>query len=278
MNRIVTDMTEREYLSLERCSHSRLRTLGTKSPAHLRAELDEPSEPTDSQILGTATHYAVLQPDVFDERVIEGPCHDRRAKAWIAAASDTPARSILLRPKDYDAALYMRDAVYAHEAARSLLDRATARELTVLWDHDEGVACKARIDLLVPELAMTVELKTAHSAARSVFERALFNFAYYSQGAWYMDAINAVQSEVRYLNHAIIAVEPEAPYAVNAFLPGEDVIQLGRQELRPWVRIYADCIRTGVWPTESHEYSQMFRDISLPPWGAQKIEERTVAI
>jgi hypothetical protein len=272
---IIRGMPIADYLAIPAASASALHMLGTKSPAHLKAQREQPREQTDALTLGTAAHVAILEPGLFASHFAVGPVDDRRVKDWKAFAAECADAGIgALRPMDMAVIDAMKASVMAHEAARYLLDRACDAELTVTWiDATTQVVCKARIDALVPEAAATVELKTAFDAGRSGFERAIWNHGYYTQGAWYIGAANRIpERSVEYVNHAIIALEKEPPYAVNAFLVRDEAIQAGRERLDRWLKRYAECEAAGEWPCESAEYSPRFMDITLPPWAEKKLE------
>jgi exodeoxyribonuclease VIII len=277
---VIRGMPIAEYLAIPAASSSALRLLGTRSPAHLQADREQPREETAALTIGTAAHVAILEPDLFGQYFAVGPVDDRRTKDWKAFATECSEAKIgALRPMDMALVDAMRTSVRAHPAARKLLDLATERELTIVWvDEGSQVVCKARIDLLVPEIGATVELKTAFDAGRTGFEKAIWNHGYYTQGAWYIGAANRIADRpCDFANHAIIALEKDPPYATNAFLVRDEAIQAGRDQLDRWLRRYAECEQSGTWPCESAEYSTQFMDITLPPWAQRSIEERTAA-
>lgn len=251
-------------------SQSRLTHL-ERSPAHLRAVLQQVPEPTDAKAFGTAAHYAALEPDLFELRYVKGPCEDRRVKAWIEFEKAHSAM-VVLRPSDWAACMAVRDSLLAHPAARLALNHRGPRELSGVWvDEETKVPCKLRIDHLNPELRATVEIKTALDAREDAFSRAIFNYKYYRQGAWYLLGMAALQPEIDWKHHIIVSVEKEPPFAVNVFRLRDDALQAGRDELRPLLARYKECIERDEWPAY---LPTTFNEISLPPWSWQKIDQQ----
>ena len=96
----------------------------SRSPAHYKSSLEAPAKPTDSMILGSAVHAAILEPDLFASKYIAMPKIDRRTKtgkedyaAFIAANLGKE----VLEQDDYDKAISIRDVVYSHPTASVLL-------------------------------------------------------------------------------------------------------------------------------------------------------------
>jgi hypothetical protein len=263
-----------EYHRINAASNSRLTKL-ERSAAHLRAAIDEPREPTDAMEFGTAAHFAVLQPDFFSAFYLRGPDGPWNKNPWKAQVEAMRAENpdlTVLHADAYDGILRIVDSVYAHPAAaKALTGSAAMTELSCVWLNDDAaIDCKARIDLLNEGLAATVEFKTALDASDSVFEKQIYNLRYYRQGAFYLDGMEILRPDVKWQHHIIIATEKTPPFATNVFRVREDAIQIGRDELRPLLARYAKCIATNEWPA----YGTEFKEISLPPWAWDQVDER----
>lgn len=71
---IYEDVPADTYHAWDAASNSRLSHL-LRSPAHCREAIDNPPDPTPAQILGTAAHYCILEPDLFEQRyTVPGRC------------------------------------------------------------------------------------------------------------------------------------------------------------------------------------------------------------
>lgn len=258
-------------------SNSRLTKLD-RSPAHLKAYLDEPPEDTKATAEGRAIHCAVLEPDAFPTRYVAGPEGDRRTTAVKDAWNDLLGQygdGYVLRQDRYDACLKIRDALYMHPAIGTLIRRVSARELSIRWDAatsaGEPVACKARIDAVTDFAGGAIlDLKSTRDAELRAFERAIFSYGYHRQGAFYLDAVAAVAIAVEH--YIIVAQEKEPPFAAAAYRLREDALEAGHAELQHLLDRYHECATTGVWPA----YSDDVIDISLPPYAWERIDEKTL--
>lgn len=67
------------YHALPYCSNSRLSTLHERSAKHVRYEMDNPEDPTESMIIGNALHVATLQPHLFAPQYVRADrCHAQK--------------------------------------------------------------------------------------------------------------------------------------------------------------------------------------------------------
>jgi exodeoxyribonuclease VIII len=265
------------YHTWDAASNSRLGKL-KRSPAHLRASLDEaPGKESPALKIGRAVHAAVLEPEVFAADWVAGPPGDRRTKEVRYVWEELEAKfgaEYVLKPADYAMACRVRDSVWARRSARALLDGDGDLELSMVWqDPDTGLLCKGRYDRLSPLLAggTIVDLKTTQDASLFAFERSIFNFGYHRQAAMYLDAAEALGVAVEH--YTIIAVEKAPPYEVAVYRLTEGAVDGGREELKPLLATYAECQSTGHWPG----YADRVRDISLPPWAWNRITEELAA-
>lgn len=265
----------REYHAWEAASNSRLTRL-MRSPAHLRAYLEQPAEDTASLSIGRASHAAILEPDDFKQRYVRGPVGDRRTKAVKEEWDSLCAKhgdGYVLRPDEYDACLGMRDAVHAVARAKGVLVGPGDVEMSCLWlDPASGVLCKGRMDRHSPTLAggAIVDLKTTKDASPLVFERSIFTYGYHRQAAMYLSAAKVLGIPARH--YVIIAVEKTPPYGVSVYRLTEGAVQGGADQLRPLLALYArlqDVPREQWWG-----YPDEVRDISLPAYAWNQLDEQ----
>ena len=69
-----------DYHAAPGASASRLKQL-KRSAAHMKYDMDNPQEPTPAMIIGSATHSAILEPDLFVKEWGRLPEGDGRSKA-----------------------------------------------------------------------------------------------------------------------------------------------------------------------------------------------------
>lgn len=251
-------------------SQSRLKLMRDKSPAHVRWDMEHPSEQTAALILGAAVHTAVLEPDLFPQLYVRAPAGDRRTKAvkdaW-ATLEDLHPNATLLAPKDFDTCIAIRDAVAAHPATQHMLEGDA--ECSAVWrDEETGVLCRGRFDDLAAGIGAITDLKTTTDASPFRFPRTVYDYGYHIQAAMYLRGAAALGLNVD--SFGIIAVEKEPPYAVAVYQLEPAAIYDGGRELDKLLAQWAECERTGCWPS----YDTNIVKIDLPAWAPKQINER----
>jgi exodeoxyribonuclease VIII len=232
-----------------------------------KAELTR-SQPKDTAALrwGSALHTMILEPARFaNEYTIGGPVNKKTGKPY---GSDTVAFAEwamgqvkpILTHEEFRLITGMADAIAAHPVARTIRDEPRQTELSVFWQLD-GTPCKARLDCLQPETIW--DIKSCHDASYRGFERAIANFAYHMQAAWYLDGAGQaglVKSGCRYL---WIAVENAAPYALAVYQASLELLQVGHDRCEQAVALWRDCEKKKVWPAA---YAQEVITMAAPRW------------
>ena len=127
-----------DYYQIDAISASGLKAM-KKSPAHYRAMVDEPYETTPGQILGSATHCAILEPELFDTRYTVMPDGlDLRSKAGKEAyALIQAAGKERLSQVQMDDIRAMQTSALAHPVTRDCWRLATwqNRNFIGIADH-----------------------------------------------------------------------------------------------------------------------------------------------
>lgn len=265
------------YQQWAAASNSRLTRL-MRSPAHLKASLEQPVD-TTALIMGRAAHAAILEPAIFSKDYARHSGADRRGKVGRDEWNELVDRfgdGYVLKQDDYDAALKMCDAVRAHAAASKLLasDGPHAGvEFSIVYDAPYNAAgettrFKARLDKFSSAIAggVVVDVKTCRDASPREFERSIFSYGYHRQGAAYLDAARAVGLDAEHF--VIIAVEKEPPYAVAVYRLTEGALDAGREQVRALLATYAMCEALGMWPA----YPEDVRDVALPAYAWSQLD------
>jgi hypothetical protein len=239
------DVTEAPALS-----SSGARLILDECPALYRYEYLDPKEQIDKEYfdVGTAGHLIVLEPDTFDARVQVIDAPDWKTKAareerdTIRAAGQVP-----LLTKQHADVMAMRNAIFAHPIARHAFTDGVS-ERSFFWkDPETGVWLKSRPDFTPNHSRYLTDYKTAASANPDVFARSIWNYGYYQQAAWLMDAYQAVTGETPQDFYFVVQMKA-APYLVTVVKADEEDVQFGRLQNRRAIRIFADCLNKGVWP------------------------------
>ena len=257
------------YHALDYVSSHRLGLL-RRSPAHLKWSLENPEEQTPAMMIGEAVHTAVLEFSKFQNLYVKAPDVDRRTKAgkecWDLFVSENVGK-VVLGADEYVRVLEMSAAIARHEIAANLLNHCEEIELTAIWrDEDTGLTCKGLIDSFAPSLDNVNDLKTTSDASPRSFERAIFQYGYHRQGAFYVDGMRALGKDVQH--YTLIAVENKAPYAVAVYRLTDEALDLGRRENDRLLKLYERCQRANDWPG----YPLEVLDIGIPAWATKQTE------
>lgn len=223
--------------------------------------------------LGTAAHRLVLGdgPDL-----VCMDYDDWRTKAARAEADEVRAAGGLpLLPAEYDQVQAMADAIRTHPVAGPLFTPGTGRpEVSLFWeDRATGVRRRARVDWLREPVAgrrlVVTDYKTTRSAAPTAIERAVAEYGYHQQAAWYLDAVHACGLAPDGAAFVFVFQEKAPPYVVTVAELTPDALRKGAARNRAGLDIYRDCVASGRWPG----YSDGVEHISLPVWADIRDEE-----
>jgi hypothetical protein len=180
----------------------------------------------------------------------------------------------------------MRDAVFAHRAARALLSAPGEAELSAYWyepiaecigGRARTVLCRVRPDYWRHD-GILVDLKSAHieGADANSFSRAVNTYRYHVQHSMYLygaasawaEAERAFEDFAPPRAFVFIAVERDAGVidgvakGVAVYQLGQATVDLGRQMFHEDLWNYAKCDVTGRWPG----YPEEIQPLELPAY------------
>lgn len=241
-----------------------------RSPLHYRYHMTAPPEPTaEWQAIGHALHTNVLEPDLFDRKVLEIPDFGSLRKPDIRAIrqhwmENEGAGKTLLTAGQLMLVEAMGDAVRSHPAVAAMLDARGEPEVTALWTCPEtGLPCKARGDWVSQMRGVLLDLKTAESAAPDAFRRAVISHRYHVQDALYSRAFEENGQDIAHF--VFVVVEKEPPYAVACYQLDDTARMKGEELYQHELRALRACIDADRWPG----YGDKVMDLSLPGWATQ---------
>ena len=247
-----------KYRAIEAVNASSLKALAT-SPHHYQRQKQQPRQPSEAMVLGSATHTAVLESDQFLLEYALWRGKQRRGKEWEAFQVQHKGQTIL-RASSYAHCLQLRDAVRGHAPARKLLETPGRAEVSIVWDHSSGVRCKSRIDYL-GNYSTLVDLKTTRDPSPRSFGRDAARLQYPLQLAFYADAVTAAIGCKPGLV-AIIAVQNCEPFDVAVYHVPPEVLRLGRQQYEELLPKLEQCQQQQQWPGVAPEPLEL----ELPAW------------
>lgn len=236
-------------------SVTRAKTLLTEGgPAKYRHLADHRQPPRDSFDFGHAAHKLVLGEG---ETLVEIDAPDWRTRsAREARDSAREAGHVPLLSADMRRVEDMAAALAAHPLAVESL--AGQREVSLFWRHESGVALRSRLDVMGE--GWTSDYKSCADASTEGFTRAVWRYGYHMQAAWYRRMRGWVTGEL--LPYRLVAQEKTAPYLVSVWEPSLDYLHLGEADMDEAIRIYAECVTTGMWPGYPHEV----QTLTPPEW------------
>lgn len=188
---------------------------------------------------GTLFHEALLEPEIFNKRIVTPLARNTNAYKAIAAEAEFGT----VKPDEKADLERTVAAVWNHpEVQRLGLFRGGEAEKELYW-QEEGLNCKCKVDYSHDDYI--IEYKSTGKLAN--FIRMAENMAYYLQLGWYWRGDSVISGKEKRMY--VVAQEQSSPFDVAVF----EVPQL---MLRTWfslcmdiVRKYESGDRSGAFPT-----------------------------
>lgn len=253
-----------------------------KTPAHYYDKYMSPDrereEPTPAMILGSATHSAILEPDLFPNEYMTIPEDAPRKPTSVQLKAKNPSADTLiaidwwqaferenagrtiLSPDDYKLCLSMRDAVHKHPVAGPLFRNGVAEQAYYVTDEETGELIKCRPDW-VTDSGLMIDVKSTDDASPDGFAKSVANYRYWIQAPWYLDIFERLYGAAPEW-FIFVAVEKKRPYVVQPYFVENVDLELGRRRYMKDLRRIAECKASGNWPG----YSDQVEPIRLPKW------------
>lgn len=231
-------------------------------------------ETTPAMTIGSATHTAVFEPHLFGAEYAVAPKCDKRTKIGkeiFEQFSMTTGNRTIITEDDAAKINAIRDAVRNHPKAGPLVsDEQNAIENSIYCEDPEtGLLIKVRPDCIQEHREVIIDLKTTTNSSYGAFSKACFDLTYYIQAGMYLYA--AKLHGLGVTNFIFIVVEKDPPYAIGIYWADKRMIELGYDEFRRGMKIYAECLSSGVWPGYNND---QIVEISLPKWADHQISLR----
>lgn len=254
---------------------------GLKSMAHMKHAREHPDDATKKMNLGSLLHAMVLEPHTVKDRFAFAPTVDGRTKEGKAAKAEfekTAAGKIIVSEQDKIDASNMAAAILtwcidpANIEPASLITAPgsdAVTEAAMVWRETEWAQdhpCKGRLDRVCPtgteyiDGPVILDIKTTTDASPAGFERAVANFRYDIQAAWYMRGYQVIAG--RKPRFIFLFVESEAPHNVAAYELNPESIEVGAHDARRLLGYVERATASGDWPGYPHGINVG----SLPTW------------
>lgn len=234
------------------------RLLPPGCPALFRHEQLNGRPPKQAFDFGHAVHSLVLG---VGAPIVEIDAEDWRSKHAREQREEAyAAGNVPLLVADFTAAKAAAESVLSDPLAGPLFTDGTPEESWFWQDPTFGVWRRARTDYRRP--GMVVDLKTCASAEPVAIGKAVANFGYHQQHAWYVDAVRAVLDED--VTFRFVFVEKTSPYLVTVVDLDRPAVESGRRLNDRALELYAECLAFDSWPG----YASDVLTVSLPRWAA----------
>ena len=265
---IYPNIPDDDYQASEGISNSGLVIIANKTPAHYKAQRDNPRLPTPALTEGKRIHRIVLEPWKFESEFAPMPKFDMRTTVGKQGRADweslNPGREGIAQD-DFDNLCRIRDAVREHPDANYLLRKGHAERSVYAVDPVTGVKVRIRPDFDTE--ALLVDLKSTDDASDAGFTGSAFKHRYHQQAAFYLDVYEWATGK-RPEDFMFIAVEKEPPYAVKVYVASPSFISRGRDAYRRALDIYAECLAADDWPA----YPPGATQLDLPVWAENMLQ------
>lgn len=236
-------------------------------PAIFNAWRTSGPEHRDAFDFGRAAHRRVL--GAGDEVVVVQADDWRSAKAKAAKQEAHAAGLTPILEREDETIAAMAAALREHPIAASLLDPASgAAEQTLVWrDQESGVMCRALVDWLrtpIPGQRLVMpDYKTAAEVDPDSIQKALASYAYYGQGAWYVDGAEELGLSTGQPAFVLIFQRKTAPHLVVCAQVMPDDIGRGHERNRMARHMYRWCTEQERWPGYADD---RVLPLHLPTW------------
>lgn len=264
---IVIESNKDYHSDLTAISKSRLANMSV-CPKYFKWCEDNPKEPSEDLIFGSAFHKLVLEPETFGKEFLVMPSIDKRTKqgkeTYEQFIISSEGRDIITQ-EQYDTICAMKDSVMSNKYARALLKGNREHSFYTI-DELTQERIKVRPDCYrsVQDIIVITDLKSCKSAMPDDFARDLVKYSYDLQAYMYTSSVAKVMNIPKEnVDFVFIAVEKKPPYLINILQADQYVLERGEALFREYIGKYHECKESGVWYDLNGAYG-VINNLTLP--------------
>ena len=250
-------------------SKSRLANMSV-CPRYFKWCEDNPKEPTEDLIVGSAFHKVVLEPNTFGEEFVVMPSFDRRTnngKALYNEFMGSVNGRQIITVDQYNMILGMANSISCDKYANVLLNGE--REVSMYYtDELTEIECKVRPDVykVVGDKVIITDVKSCRSAMPETFMKDIVNYSYDLQAYMYRLGVSKVLNiPIDNISFVFMAVEKKEPYLMAMYEVTQDVFDRGEMLYRKYLGELKYCRDTNNWYSYNG-FSNKPTTIGLPDW------------
>lgn len=274
-------------------SSTGIRTIFDKSAAHYFRDSylnpdREPPKDSDAFRFGRAAHFLLLGERGFSDQFIVRPEKYRdeegKLKPWTGTATFCKAWKkeaedkglTIITPADLESIKLMAENLRREPIIRAGALNGAIEHSLVWRDEETGVWLKARPDAMPAADMSVADLKTCTDITDSGIEKAISDHDLHVQAALVGMGLRALTGR-EMESFALVFVEKTKPHCVRVReLTGAD-LELGEQQIRAVLPIFAAAVKSGVWHGPGGgQVDAQFAEVT--PWRRKAIERRLMVL
>lgn len=244
------------------------------SASHLKAYALDPAQfkydiehatartPTEAQLIGTLAHGMILEnnteppPDIAVKP--EGMSFaTANGKAWRAANEGKRIVSF----DAWEHCIGMAEAIANDKDAAMFVKLGKPEVAVYASDEETGLTMRCRFDMMPDCCDVRFDLKTAESASKADFAKAIGAFNYHWSAAWYL-AVEEAATSVRPKAWAWLVVSKTPPHQIGIYFASPADIEAGHRATRFYFKHLAEALKTGKFLSTAEK----FTTIQRPHW------------
>lgn len=243
---IYPNMTDEVYFNLP-IIHSSTLKYHKQSAAHAKHYMTEGIFYNSGMRSGTALHWAVLEPELFDEGVVKGPDARQDSDVWRDFCAEHVGK-LVLSARDYNTVGRQRDAIMMDPILRSILERPGQAETVYTCEHPTtGLIYGIKVDWLfeIDGYTVAMDLKGCKLATPEAFAASIAEHDYYFQAAMYSMGLAYHGIDAHWCWLAAPRTKPIVP---ALYWPVEVSMERAAFEVNAAFTQHLECLSSGKWP------------------------------
>lgn len=231
-----------------------IKVLLNESPRHAymaHPKLNPNKEPDNRSIfdIGKAAHSLILR-DPKDFVIVEADdwrtkvAKEQRDAAYAEGKIPLLAHTFEEVKKMVDSA---RLQMIAHEC-RNAFREDSKSEITLVWQEDNGVWCRCRIDNMAANGKDFYDFKSEGQSANPDFiNRQAFSLSWDIISAFYSRGIRKLFN-IENPNYRFVVQEKSPPYCLSVIALEPSAQALGERKVEAAIKLWGECLKNNSWP------------------------------
>jgi hypothetical protein len=258
-----------------------VRNLIIDSPSRAKWLMENPTDPTDAMILGSAFDCLIFRPGDFDSEfgILPEGCNLRTNKGKEEKADIELSGRKPIKMSDYNTLCTMSANVHMHEQCKDLFDLCKF-QVAVFWvDNKTGVKCKGLLDMYAPPpLGFLLDIKTCGPVPGpssynlvNTFQKQYEDKFYDGQLTYYKRGIESHIDGDLINEVGFIVVSKVPPFDVIFYDVDHDDIDYSNAQIDIALTKYRELESQTVWPAYPER-----RRISRRPFARKGLESELI--